>query len=107
MYRPLQGVSLLACRCLPPSTTPLPLPSATDSVTTPIVQTSTYCFKDTAELIAFKEGRGTSCEYGRLGNPTTRACEAQPSLGASRAAQPPARSGPNAHYVKVDAMILS
>lgn len=41
----------------------------------PIVQTSTYLFTDTADLIAFKEGRGTSCEYGRLGNPTQRACE--------------------------------
>ncbi len=41
----------------------------------PIVQTSTYAFADTAELIAFKEGRVASCEYGRLGNPTTRACE--------------------------------
>lgn len=46
-----------------------------DSLTTPIVQTSTYTFKDTAELIAFQEGRHGSFEYGRYGNPTTRACE--------------------------------
>ncbi|PRW58620.1 cystathionine gamma-synthase [Chlorella sorokiniana] len=52
-----------------------PKPRVADSVGFPIVQTSTYAFADTAELIAFKEGRGTSWEYGRLGNPTQRACE--------------------------------
>lgn len=46
-----------------------------DSLTTPIVQTSTYTFQDTAELIAYQEGRYGSYEYGRYGNPTTRACE--------------------------------
>ena len=44
-------------------------------MTTPICQTSTFSFQDTAELIAYQEGRHASHEYGRLGNPTTRACE--------------------------------
>ncbi len=46
-----------------------------DSLTTPIVQTSTYTFNNTAELIAYQEGRFGSFEYGRYGNPTTRAAE--------------------------------
>ena len=39
------------------------------------VQTSTYTFRDTEELIAYQEGRYGSYEYGRYGNPTTRAVE--------------------------------
>ena len=31
--------------------------------------------RDTAELIAFQEGRYESFEYGRYGNPTTHVCE--------------------------------
>eukprot|EP00897_Mesotaenium_endlicherianum_P003000 jgi/Mesen1/2728/ME000168S01782 len=50
-------------------------PSVADSLTTPIVQTSTYYFKDTAELIGFQEGTHTSFEYGRYGNPTTHTVE--------------------------------
>jgi cystathionine gamma-synthase len=46
-----------------------------DALTTPIVQTSTYTFKNTAELIAYQEGGFKSFEYGRYGNPTTRAAE--------------------------------
>ncbi|KAK2079805.1 hypothetical protein QBZ16_002200 [Prototheca wickerhamii] len=46
-----------------------------DSLTTPIVQTATYTFKNTEELIAYQEGRFGSYEYGRYGNPTARACE--------------------------------
>lgn len=49
-----------------------PRPSYADSVTTPIVQTSTYTFKSTAELIEFQEGRMNSFEYGRYGNPTAK-----------------------------------
>ncbi|KAL2634432.1 hypothetical protein R1flu_005911 [Riccia fluitans] len=49
----------------------------TDALTTPIVQTSTYTFRDTAELIAFQEGTHTSFEYGRYGNPTTFAAESK------------------------------
>ncbi|GAB4817004.1 hypothetical protein N2152v2_004050 [Parachlorella kessleri] len=46
-----------------------------DSLTVPIVQTSAYFFKNTQELIDLNEGRYKSYEYGRFGNPTTRACE--------------------------------
>lgn len=50
-------------------------PKVSDALTTPIVQTSTYTFKDTAELIAYQEGTFKSYEYGRYGNPTVRVCE--------------------------------
>jgi cystathionine gamma-synthase len=48
---------------------------ASDSVTTPVFQTSTYWFKDSAELRAYQEGRLQRDEYGRYGNPTWRAVE--------------------------------
>jgi cystathionine gamma-synthase len=48
-------------------------PRVADSLTTPIVQTSTFWFRDTQEVIDYQEGRHTSYEYGRYGNPTTRA----------------------------------
>lgn len=50
-------------------------PRVSDSLTTPICQTSTYTFQNTEELIAYQEGRYGSYEYGRYGNPTTRAAE--------------------------------
>ena len=50
-------------------------PSVADSLTTPVVQTATYSFRDTAEVIAYQEGRHPSYEYGRYGNPTTRVAE--------------------------------
>ncbi|TKY65160.1 Cystathionine gamma-synthase 1 [Spatholobus suberectus] len=43
----------------------------TDAITTPVVNTSAYFFKKTADLIDFKENRHASYEYGRYGNPTT------------------------------------
>ncbi len=46
-----------------------------DSLTTPIFQTSTYVFRDQAEVIDFQEGRLERDEYGRYGNPTWRAVE--------------------------------
>ena len=51
---------------------------AYDSVPTPIVQTATYTFADTAEIVAYTEGRHANedrGEYGRYGNPTVRALE--------------------------------
>jgi len=45
------------------------------AVTTPIHQTSTFWFEDSAELRAFAEGRLPRDEYGRYGNPTWRAVE--------------------------------
>ncbi|PKU77976.1 cystathionine gamma-synthase 1, chloroplastic [Dendrobium catenatum] len=47
----------------------------TDSITTPLVRTSAYWFKNSDELIDFKEGRYASYEYGRYGNPTTKSLE--------------------------------
>lgn len=50
------------------------------ALTTPLVQTATYTFSDTASLVDFMQaktwGDGTPREeYGRYGNPTTRAVE--------------------------------
>ncbi|KAL9308141.1 putative cystathionine gamma-synthase 2 [Arabidopsis thaliana] len=47
----------------------------TSSITTPVVNTTTYFFKDTTELIDFKEKRIDLYEYARYGNPTTMALE--------------------------------
>ena len=41
-----------------------------DSITTPIVQTSTYAFKDSTEIRAYTKGGKERFEYGRYGNPT-------------------------------------
>lgn len=41
-----------------------------DSITTPIVQTSTYAFKDSREIEAYTHGGKERFEYGRYGNPT-------------------------------------
>jgi cystathionine gamma-synthase len=48
---------------------------ATDAVTTPIYQTSTFWFENSAQLRALQEGRDRRDEYGRYGNPTWRAVE--------------------------------
>ena len=48
---------------------------ATDAVTTPIYQTSTFWFENSAELREFAEGRLRREEYGRYGNPTWKAVE--------------------------------
>lgn len=46
-----------------------------DAIQTPIVQSSTFTFKNTADCIAYNRGEYASFEYGRYGNPTTRAAE--------------------------------
>ena len=46
-----------------------------EAITTPIYQTSTFWFRDSAELIAYQEGRLRREEYGRYGNPTWKAVE--------------------------------
>ncbi len=46
-----------------------------DALTQPIAQTATYTFANTAELVAFMEGRLEREEYGRYGNPSVRAVE--------------------------------
>ena len=48
---------------------------ATDALTTPIYQTSTFWFSDSEQLRAFQEGRSSREEYGRYGNPTWHAVE--------------------------------
>lgn len=54
--------------------------NANHALVTPVVQTATYTFADTADLCAFMEakmwgGTGDRGEYGRYGNPTVRAVE--------------------------------
>jgi cystathionine gamma-synthase len=46
-----------------------------DAVPTPIYLTSTFWFRDSAELRDYQEGRITREEYGRYGNPTWKAVE--------------------------------
>jgi len=46
-----------------------------DSVTTPIVQTSTYVFKDSKEIEAYTRQGKDRYEYGRYGNPTEKVAE--------------------------------
>ncbi len=46
-----------------------------NAVTTPIFQTSTFWFRNSAELREYQEGRIQRDEYGRYGNPTWRAVE--------------------------------
>ncbi|QQR89214.1 MAG: aminotransferase class I/II-fold pyridoxal phosphate-dependent enzyme [Myxococcales bacterium] len=43
---------------------------AHDAVTPPIVQTATYAFENTAELVAYMRGEKERQEYGRYGNPS-------------------------------------
>ena len=46
------------------------------ALSAPIVQTATYTFADTAELVSYFEGRSDRTEeYGRYGNPTVRLVE--------------------------------
>ena len=52
------------------------------ALTTPIVQTSTYTFRDTAEILAFMQAKETGDgpvrdEYGRYSNPTQAVAEAK------------------------------
>jgi cystathionine beta-lyase/cystathionine gamma-synthase len=46
-----------------------------DSLTTPIFQTSTYTFKDSAEIEAYTKHKKERFEYGRYGNPTEKIAE--------------------------------
>ncbi|XP_006661751.1 probable cystathionine gamma-synthase 2 [Oryza brachyantha] len=49
--------------------------AGTDSIATPIVSGTTHWFRDSADLVAFREGRRQSFEYGRYGNPTVKVLE--------------------------------
>ncbi len=46
-----------------------------DSVTTPIVQTSTYAFKDSTHIEAYTRHGHAHFEYGRYGNPTEKVAQ--------------------------------
>ena len=46
-----------------------------NAIQVPIVQSSTFTFKDTNECILYNQGKYKSFEYGRYDNPTTRALE--------------------------------
>uniref|UniRef100_A0A7S1XHW8 Cystathionine gamma-synthase n=1 Tax=Erythrolobus australicus TaxID=1077150 RepID=A0A7S1XHW8_9RHOD len=46
-----------------------------DAITTPVVQSATFTFRNSRECIEYNEGNYASFEYGRYGNPTTRAAE--------------------------------
>jgi cystathionine gamma-synthase len=46
-----------------------------DAITTPIVQTSTFVFKNSEEIKQYTSGKLDRYEYGRYGNPTQRAAE--------------------------------
>ena len=46
-----------------------------DAVTTPIVQSSTYAFKDSKEIEAYTKNDKIRFEYGRYGNPTEKVAE--------------------------------
>ncbi len=45
------------------------------SITTPVAYTSTFVFKDVAEMVAFGKDQVEHYEYGRYGNPTREAAE--------------------------------
>jgi cystathionine gamma-synthase len=68
-------------RPLGPSTTAVhggePRPKPANSLATPIVQTATYSFANTQELVDHFEGKIDRVEYGRYGNPTQRIAEAK------------------------------
>ena len=46
-----------------------------DAITTPIVQTSTFVFKNSEEIKQYTSKKLARYEYGRYGNPTQRAAE--------------------------------
>lgn len=46
-----------------------------DAIQVPIVQSSTFTFRSTRDCIEYNRGSYQSFEYGRYGNPTTRAAE--------------------------------
>jgi cystathionine gamma-synthase len=52
-----------------------PAERAENALSTPIFQTSTYVFENSAEIAAFNSGELQRWEYGRYGNPTQRVAE--------------------------------
>ena len=68
-------------RGLGPSTTAVhagePRPKPAHALATPIIQTATYTFANTQELVDHFDGKIERVEYGRYGNPTQRIAEAK------------------------------
>ncbi len=66
---------------LGPSTTAVhagePRPKPAHALATPIIQTATYTFASTQELVDHFDGKIERVEYGRYGNPTQRIAEAK------------------------------
>ena len=66
---------------LGPSTTAVhagePRPKPAHALATPIIQTATYTFANTQELVDHFDGKTERVEYGRYGNPTQRIAEAK------------------------------
>jgi cystathionine gamma-synthase len=66
---------------LGPSTTAVhagePRPKPAHALATPIIQTATYTFANTQELVDHFDGKIDRVEYGRYGNPTQRIAEAK------------------------------
>lgn len=50
---------------------------AHDSITTPIIQSSTFIFRNSEEIRRYTKGEHFRYEYGRYGNPTQRAAESK------------------------------
>uniref|UniRef100_A0ACD5UUI1 Uncharacterized protein n=1 Tax=Avena sativa TaxID=4498 RepID=A0ACD5UUI1_AVESA len=77
----------------------------TDSIATPIVSGTTHWFKNSADLIAFKEGRRHSFEYGRYGNPTVSVLEGKISALERAEATLVTSSGMNAIVATLLALV--
>ncbi|XBI98288.1 hypothetical protein VPH35_018546 [Triticum aestivum] len=78
----------------------------TDSIATPIVSGTTHWFKSSGDLIAFKEGRRHSFEYGRYGNPTVKVLEDKISALERAESTLVTSSGMNAIVATLLALVL-
>ncbi|CAL4916542.1 unnamed protein product [Urochloa decumbens] len=77
----------------------------TDSIVTPVVGGATHWFKNSEDLIAFKEGRRHSHEYGRYSNPTVKVLEDKISSLEKAEATLVTSSGMNAIVVTLLALV--
>nr|CAB3499715.1 unnamed protein product [Digitaria exilis] len=81
--------------------------ASTDSIATPIVSGTTHWFKSSEDLIAFKEGRRHSHEYGRYSNPTVKVLEDKISALERAEATLVTSSGMNAIVATLLALVPS
>ncbi|XP_006662331.1 cystathionine gamma-synthase 1, chloroplastic-like [Oryza brachyantha] len=79
----------------------------TDSIATPIVSGTTHWFRDLVDLVAFREGRRQSFEYGRYGNPTVKVLEEKISALERAEATLVTSSGMNAIVATLLALVPS